>query len=626
MSWTEALYNRLVAPYVDSSLGFQPDHKLNRLSARKVSAAAGYPALLYPWPLSPGSACAFDTDSVAEWPLFGGEAFGDVSWVDVTNQRTRHLNMLSLLELLENGADFAARHPAGLSHVAVNIGANDGVCRVGHGLDPANCLAATGYGGVFVEADERVWPELQRSLGARAPDVQLLLEAAHPDTVATQLSAALARRPGATPTAADEVDLVKVDVDGPDCEMVEALHAAGWRPKVWHVEVNPLFPPDMAVWAKTDVRAASAAFANASAASGGGGGRLASGFSRAAARSVSEEQQGEAEEASAASALVGCSLGALLGVLGTAYRLLHVEFENAVLVRADLSGALEPWLSRQGNDEKWRLGYFCHPLARVRLPGDADRASSFLRYDFRRWGDFSRLRSDVRQDIRDFLVDLGGDSHELRDDAWTSPAMVARQGAGSSTGATIDADGVGGDRRAALRDPDCMEAGIGGVLEWPLVLSNIERVLESWATADGKLEVTLMVLAEGIVEKFDIDRAWPIFKMVAGSECPLGGIAVAAVLAWRCRSGVWEDDPLAPKTAQLFLAMRHQLPLIGEPGPLRKDVGRPAGIGCEAMLDRYLDAALRRVDLASAMRSRWPIFELLSALHTKSVAWPRGYP
>ena len=42
-------------------------------------------------------------------------------------------------------------------------------------------------------------------------------------------------------------------------------------------------------------------------------------------------------------ALVGCSLQALLDVAGSDYELLHVEFENAVLLRKDISEALEPW-------------------------------------------------------------------------------------------------------------------------------------------------------------------------------------------------------------------------------------------------------------------------------------------
>ena len=34
---------------------------------------------------------------------------------------------------------------------------------------------------------------------------------------------------------------------------------------------------------------------------------------------------------------------------------------------------------------------------------------------------------------------------------------------------------------------------------------------------------------------------WPIFKTVANAECPLGGLAIATVMRWRCLSGTWKD-------------------------------------------------------------------------------------
>eukprot|EP00405_Crypthecodinium_cohnii_P007986 CAMPEP_0206419612 /NCGR_PEP_ID=MMETSP0324_2-20121206/262_1 /ASSEMBLY_ACC=CAM_ASM_000836 /TAXON_ID=2866 /ORGANISM="Crypthecodinium cohnii, Strain Seligo" /LENGTH=161 /DNA_ID=CAMNT_0053883161 /DNA_START=66 /DNA_END=551 /DNA_ORIENTATION=- len=43
------------------------------------------------------------------------------------------------------------------------------------------------------------------------------------------------------------------------------------------------------------------------------------------------------------------------------YSLLHVEYMNAVLIRNDLA-ALIPDIKRHTDEEKWRIGYYCHPL------------------------------------------------------------------------------------------------------------------------------------------------------------------------------------------------------------------------------------------------------------------------
>ena len=113
----------------------------------------------------------------------------------------------------------------------------------------------------------------------------------------------------------------QVDVDGPDCHLVRGLVRAGWQPKVWHVEVNPLFPPGISVWPTgTSLDSETTV--------------TIEGLSSAFSRRVNDKQ-----------ALVGCSLQALLDVAGPDYVLTHMEFENAVLVRRDISEGLEPWLS-----------------------------------------------------------------------------------------------------------------------------------------------------------------------------------------------------------------------------------------------------------------------------------------
>ena len=202
------------------------------------------------------------------------------------------------------------------------LGGGDGACRVGHGLDPVNCFFPQGFGGVVFEANRSLEQALTDNLAQFAPGVQIVLEAAAEETVSERLEEALSRRP--FQVSKDEVDIIKVDVDGPDCHLVRGLSRAGWRPKIWHVEVNPLFPPGITVWPHGPSLGSQTTVNRQ--------GDLSSAFSRRGA--VHEKQ-----------ALVGCSVQALLDSAGPEYVFLHMEFENAVLLREDISTALEPWLS-----------------------------------------------------------------------------------------------------------------------------------------------------------------------------------------------------------------------------------------------------------------------------------------
>ena len=193
---------------------------------------------------------------------------------------------------------------------------------VGHSLDPVNCFFPQGFGGVVFEANKTLEPLLFENLAQFAPSVQIVLEAAVEESVSKRLQEALSRCPSQVPRG--EIDIIKVDVDGPDCHLVRGLSQDGWRPKIWHVEINPLFPPDIAVWPSGPSLGSSTTVNRQH--------DLSSAFSR---RGAADEKQ----------ALVGCSLQALLDSAGADYVFVHMEFENAVLVRRDISTALEPWLS-----------------------------------------------------------------------------------------------------------------------------------------------------------------------------------------------------------------------------------------------------------------------------------------
>lgn len=129
-----ALWQWADAEYFVSARNFMPDsepqtsEETDRLNWKKTDSNAGFFAPVFPPRLSPSAVCEdslrwmSNNSSSSSQPVFSGEAFSDVSWVDVSNLRTRHLSSISLLEVLENGRRFQEQHPDGLSRVAVNLG------------------------------------------------------------------------------------------------------------------------------------------------------------------------------------------------------------------------------------------------------------------------------------------------------------------------------------------------------------------------------------------------------------------------------------------------------------------------------------------------------------------------
>ena len=230
---------------------------------------------------------------------------------------------------------------------------------MGHGLDPVNCFFPQGFGGVVFEANASLEHALRYNLAQFAPSVQMVLEAAEEETVSDRLEEALNRRPAQV--SRDQIDMIKVDVDGPDCHLVRGLSRAGWRPKVWHVEINPLFPPGVAVLPRGSSLGSSTTVDRQE--------DLSSAFSRRGA------------DAQEKHALVGCSLQALLESAGPDYVFVHMEFENAVLVRQDISAALEPWLSSRDDagfpaePAETALGHTVRQMSKLRCRSGATATS-----------------------------------------------------------------------------------------------------------------------------------------------------------------------------------------------------------------------------------------------------------
>lgn len=112
----------------------------------------------------------------------------------------------------------------------VNLGALDGLTD-----DPTYPLFKRGACGAAFEGDELILDALEENLAPfRATGVAIMKEYAHPVTMPARLRAA-----GMT---VDNLDVLKVDVDGFDLALARSILEAGFRPKVVLMESNTDVP------------------------------------------------------------------------------------------------------------------------------------------------------------------------------------------------------------------------------------------------------------------------------------------------------------------------------------------------------------------------------------------------
>jgi len=254
--------------------------------------------LTYPAEFTPDGMCNMDRLRQPFYNQLPGDRRA-TPWQDASNHFTEHLAMDDLLSLFEDRG-------LQLSRFVINLGAAEGHCIAGLMFDPANCLLLAGFGGLAFEGMDSAFQPLQRLFADRG-DVRLVLGMTSPQKAAEDITHLAPRDP----------DLLKIDLDNCDVCFVEAALKAGSRPKLIHVEIADAPPPIIVRWPFND--------------------------GPKAVHRLS-------------------SLSAFLAVVRPyGYSLLHVEFMNAVLIRVDLA-ALIPELHRHTDEEKWRIGYFCHPL------------------------------------------------------------------------------------------------------------------------------------------------------------------------------------------------------------------------------------------------------------------------
>jgi len=255
-----------------------------------------------------------------------------------------NLSMLQILRRME-AAGIA------LSFQLVNLGANNGACREGtveH--DPANCLALGGaWGGLFIEGDPQHERELQQTFAGRA-DVHILRATLGLFNTTSVLRACLEPfdlRP--------DIDLLKVDIDLCDDLVLERALATPFTPKVVHVEVQLIFPPD-AVY------------------------RM---------RPGPHYRYGDAMSPAVS------SLAAYL--VASNYTLLHIEPPNAVLIRPDLAYLFPTTAAPRNAWDIWLDHYFC----RADMPSCAGRGLwKFGDFDFAAFLEGGRPASGARRSDR----------------------------------------------------------------------------------------------------------------------------------------------------------------------------------------------------------------------------------
>ncbi len=133
--------------------------------------------------------------------------------------------------------------PANLDKTVINIGANDGKRH-----DPSySLLASRQYGGLMFEGDANFRKRLVRNMRAvnGSGRVRISWGFASPANIAAQIRAGMAEIGAAGGDQALQPDAFKIDIDSFDLPITRSMLAAGIRPKVIVVEINPDIPPPM---------------------------------------------------------------------------------------------------------------------------------------------------------------------------------------------------------------------------------------------------------------------------------------------------------------------------------------------------------------------------------------------
>ena len=138
------------------------------------------------------------------------------------------------LPLLRIWDEINRTSPVRMSGYAQNVGANDGVAD-----DPLYPLIKhRGINALAIESDPALFANLQNNMKAFRGVVSM--RAAIAPSNATKV---LAHRSGS-----NTIDVLKIDIDGCECHILDRLLASRWwyRPKIIQIELNHILPPPVA--------------------------------------------------------------------------------------------------------------------------------------------------------------------------------------------------------------------------------------------------------------------------------------------------------------------------------------------------------------------------------------------
>lgn len=214
--------------------------------------------------------------------------------------------------------------PLGRRAVAVNIGARDGI-GTGGNTDPTWPLFANlSFTGLAVEGSEEFRSVLEKNF--EGMDVQTVISMATPETVAQLI----------WDSGFQFVDVLKVDIDGWDCDLIPPILDSMQTIKVVMVEYNVKYPPPIKM-------------------------KLSS-CPRSAFRSCARYH------------VYGCSLQFMADdVMGPAgYTLVQVDWQNAIFIRRDLVTFLQ--IPDKGVDlmAAYEQGYARRDLRAQNMPWNRD--------------------------------------------------------------------------------------------------------------------------------------------------------------------------------------------------------------------------------------------------------------
>ena len=280
---------------------------------------------------------------------------GEMTWQkrkygasDFDDTRLRPYTVLKIL--FELGVD--------MSGYLINLGSESGNCNSGlDNYDIANCMLQDGYGGVFVEPNKQIVNQtVFNSLPSNQRDeVVVLNDFMNKRDANLKLAVALSKLPPSSnaseivkhpvrPSPAN-IDFLKIDIDSDDLNVLKAMLAGGFRPKVLQIEfMSSFLPPPFEVICPVG-RAPDGGVQSR-------GAHLVDIWKKIDDLDLHEQVRESLKILSSGDSLT--AFGRILQSYG--YELMHVDKVNAVFIAHKYRKML-PWFSKATDYRKWLVSF-----------------------------------------------------------------------------------------------------------------------------------------------------------------------------------------------------------------------------------------------------------------------------